>query len=59
VDDDLAGKIFFGREVGPISSIRDVEYDCIVVTSYLKREKIYSALLRNKIGKNDVKVVFS
>jgi DNA-binding MarR family transcriptional regulator len=58
VDDDLVGKTFFGREVGPISSISEMEYDCIVVTSYLKREKILGELLRYKADRNDIKVPF-
>ena len=58
VDDDLAGKKFFGREIRPISGIREMEYDCIVVTSYLKRETIYRELLRNKAEKEKIKTVF-
>jgi DNA-binding MarR family transcriptional regulator len=59
VDEELAGKKFFGRDIRPISGIQGMEYDCVVVTSYLKRDKIYKDLLGNKTPKENIKVVFT
>ena len=58
VDDELAGKKFFGSEVKPIAAVSGMNYDCVVVTSYLKREKIYKNLLGNKTPKGNIKVIF-
>jgi DNA-binding MarR family transcriptional regulator len=59
VDEELAGREFFGRDIMPISGIREMKYDCVVVTSYLKREKIYKDLLGNKIPKENIKLIFN
>jgi DNA-binding MarR family transcriptional regulator len=59
VDEELAGRKFFGRDIMPISGIQAMEYDCVVVTSYLKREKIYKDLLGNKTPKENIKVIFA
>jgi DNA-binding MarR family transcriptional regulator len=59
LDDDLAGKKFFGRDIKKICDIAAMNSDCIVVTSYLKREKIYKDLLGNKTPKENIKSIFS
>jgi len=59
VDNDLAGKKFFGRDIRPISKIRGMDYDCIVVTSYLKKEKIYRELLENETPDEKIKNIFA
>jgi DNA-binding MarR family transcriptional regulator len=58
VDEELAGKKFFGRDIVPISGIQGMEYDCIVVTSYLKREQIFKKLLGLRVPKGKIKTVF-
>ncbi|MEJ2697350.1 MAG: winged helix-turn-helix transcriptional regulator [Candidatus Sulfobium sp.] len=58
VDEELAGKKFFGWEVKPLKDVRSFAYDKVVVASYLKREKIYDQLLRYKVAEEDIKVVF-
>ena len=59
VDGEMAGKKFFGREIMPLRDIRTMSYDFIVVTSYLKREKIYRELLNNGADRKNVRVIFS
>jgi len=59
VDDDLAGKEFFGRDILSLKDIKDMTYDCVVVVSYLKGEKIYESLLKNSVDKRNIKVIFS
>ena len=58
-DADASGKNFFGRDIKPIIAIKDMSYDCIVVTSYLKSEEIYQELLGNGIRDKDIKVIFT
>jgi len=57
-DANASGKKFFGRDIKPIIAIKDMRYDCIVVTSYLKSEEIYQELLGNGIRDKDIKVIF-
>jgi len=58
VDNDIAGKALFGREARPLSSIRDRDCGCIVVTSYLRRALVYREFPCNKAEKKDIKVAF-
>jgi DNA-binding MarR family transcriptional regulator len=58
LDDDLAGKQFFGRRIGRISDLGAMRCDRIVVVSYLKREKIYKALLEQRALKSEINVIF-
>ena len=51
VDTENADETFFGNKVMPIQAIRQLSYDRIVVTSYLKRDALYQELLRNDIDK--------
>jgi DNA-binding MarR family transcriptional regulator len=59
VDDDMEGKKFFGRDIRPMRDLPSLDYDCIIVASYLKREAIYAGLLRNKTNKKEIKGIFS
>lgn len=59
VDGERAGKKFFGRRILPVEKVGELQYDCIVVASYLKRDTLYKELLRNKADKKDIKVIFS
>jgi DNA-binding MarR family transcriptional regulator len=59
LDDELAGKKFFGRDIKKIRDIASINYDCVVVTSYLKREQIFKKLLGNKIPKENIKSIFT
>jgi DNA-binding MarR family transcriptional regulator len=58
VDGDQAGKKFFKRTVLPLSQIKDLSSDCVLVTSYLKRENIYRELIALGVKKKDIQVIF-
>ncbi|MCL4475175.1 MAG: winged helix-turn-helix transcriptional regulator [Nitrospirae bacterium] len=58
VDGEMAGKKFFGFEVRPMDAIDGMSYDCLVVTTHLKREKIYGELLKNGVKKGKIKTIF-
>jgi DNA-binding MarR family transcriptional regulator len=58
LDDDQAGKRFFGKHIRPLNNIGQIPHDCIVVTSYIHRDKIYSDLLSFGIDKDSVKKLF-
>jgi DNA-binding MarR family transcriptional regulator len=58
VDTDRAGEMFFGRQISPLSGLQSMEYDSIVVTSYLKREAMHQALLGHGIDERSIKTIF-
>lgn len=58
IDEDMAGKRFFGWEVRPLREIKLLEYDRIIVASYLKREKIHDELLSHHVGEENIIDVF-
>ena len=59
VDDEFAGRKFFGSEVRRTAEISGMTYDCVVVTSYLKRENIYERLLGSDTPKEKIKSIFA
>ena len=59
VDGERAGRKFFGRDIVPLDEIGEMTYDCIVISSYLKREKIYRDLLAYSVNPEDIKAIFS
>lgn len=52
VDDDVAGKDFFGKQVQPVQSLLDMDYDAVVVTSYVQRSRLYEQLIQAGIEKD-------
>lgn len=58
VDEEMVGKKFFGKDIKPFAAIDSMSYDCIVVTSYLKREQIYKKLIGGKVRKENIKSIF-
>ena len=59
VDDDSNGKMFFGRSINPIRTIMNLNYDTVVVTSYLKRVSIQRALKNSEVSENDIQDIFT
>jgi DNA-binding MarR family transcriptional regulator len=57
-EEGAKAKKFFGNSIRPVREIGAMSYDCIVITSYLKRETIYEELLRNNADIKDIKVIF-
>jgi DNA-binding MarR family transcriptional regulator len=58
-DDEHAGKTFFDRSIVPIRDVAGLDYDTVVVTSYLRRESIQQALRDSLVDKKDIRVIFS
>ena len=59
VDEERSGKDFFGARIQSFETIQGMSYDCIVVTSYLKKEKIFKELLAHGVKESDIKVIFT
>lgn len=59
VDDEKKGDMFFGREIREIGACRNLDHDCVVITSYLQREKIEQALVEHGIAGKSIRQVFT
>jgi DNA-binding MarR family transcriptional regulator len=58
VDNEAAGKNFFGNHIKSVSSITSMNYDLVIVTSYPKRKNIFEELLRNDVSREFIEVIF-
>jgi DNA-binding Lrp family transcriptional regulator len=58
VDEETAGKEFFGRKILRIKDIHTLNHDSIIITSYGAREKLYAGLIKSKIEEKDIKFIF-
>ena len=58
VDSEIKMDKFFGKDIQPLDAVKDMEYDSIVVTTYLKRELLYRSLIKMGLKKADIKVIF-
>lgn len=58
VDSEIINDKFFGKDIQPLAAVKDMPYDSIVVTTYLKRESIYRSLLKTGLKKEDIRVIF-
>jgi DNA-binding MarR family transcriptional regulator len=57
VDDEKAGRKFFVHDIRPLSEIGQLQYDQVIVTSYVNRTAIYQDLVKT-VGKTDVRTIF-
>jgi DNA-binding MarR family transcriptional regulator len=58
VDNDKAGERFFGNDVLPVIALTDIAYDTIVVTSYVRRERIVQELSDTGMDAKIVRMIF-
>jgi DNA-binding MarR family transcriptional regulator len=58
VDTEKAGEKIFGWDIKPLSALQNTRYDCVVVTSYLKRESISRELMNHGMAKKDIRTIF-
>lgn len=49
---------FFGFDVKPLTAIKKMDYDCIVLTSYVKEREIHQELRNIGMHEKDIKVIF-
>ncbi len=58
LDDEQAGKRFFGRDILSLNTIKQIPYDCIVITSYVRRGKIFDEILGLGVNQSSIKKLF-
>jgi DNA-binding MarR family transcriptional regulator len=59
VDDEKAGERFFGRDVVPAASLTDIAYDVVIVTSYVRRDRIMQDLANAGFDRKAIRMVFA
>lgn len=59
VDTGKDGAAFFGKTIKPLDSINSMKYDCIIVASYLEKDRIYQALLNQGVDKKVIQKIFT
>jgi len=59
VDNDRLGEKFFGREIVSADALAGLAYDTIVVTSYVRRDKIVQELADVGVDRKAIRMVFS
>ncbi len=58
VDSERQGEGFFNITIQPLNAINEMDYDRIVVTSYLRQDAYFAELVGNGIKKNKIKNIF-
>ncbi|HEX9136164.1 MAG TPA: winged helix-turn-helix transcriptional regulator [Nitrospirota bacterium] len=58
MDGDRAGETFFNKTIKPMEAVRDIGYDSIVVTSYVKRDRYYAELIKCGVPENKIRTIF-
>lgn len=58
VDDEKAGNDFFGREIMPLGAVAGMSCDCVVITSYYRREQIQEELSRHGVAPEKIRGIF-
>lgn len=58
VDEAHAGNKFFNRDIRPLSAIKHMKYDSIIVTTYVKRETVRKELIAHGVSKKFLRGIF-
>jgi DNA-binding MarR family transcriptional regulator len=58
VDMENQGTNFFGFIVQNMNAIKNLQWDSIVITSHLRREKIYQELMKHNVSEEKIKTIF-
>jgi len=56
--DGAGGNGFFGMKVRPLSDLAATPYDCVVITTHMKRDLVYKELTSNGVRKADIRSIF-
>jgi DNA-binding MarR family transcriptional regulator len=58
IDNDMKGKNFFRTVVMPFDQINTLEYDSIIITTFVKRDSIYQNLLAHGVHKEKIQSIY-
>jgi hypothetical protein len=57
-DDAKKGNYFFKTIVMPFHEIQNMDYDRVVLTTFLKRDEVYRSLMENKVSDEKVLAIY-
>ena len=58
VDLEKKDTLFFNEKIKPLITLRSMRYDCVIIASYLAKDKIYHALLDQGVDKKIIQRIF-
>lgn len=58
VDDEHTGKDFFKYKIMPFEKIKEIDADCIIVSSFFKRSEVYKRLKELNISPEKISSIF-
>jgi DNA-binding MarR family transcriptional regulator len=59
VFDDLnEGNLFFKKAVLPLQALQTMDYDRVVLSTFLRREEVYQSLLENKVSDEKILAIY-
>ena len=58
VDEANTGNKFFNRDIQPLSAIKHMKYDSIIVTTYVKRDAVTKELIAHGVSKKYLRGIF-
>ncbi len=57
-DDAKKGTIFFKTVVMPFDEIHSLDYDKVILSSFLRREEVYQSLLKNRVSEDNILAIY-
>lgn len=57
-DDTKKGSKFFKTTVLPIDEIHSIEYDRVILSTFLRRDMVYQSLLENRVPKDRILAIY-
>lgn len=58
VDDNKAGKTFFKRSVMPFEKINELDYNNIIITTFLSKDHVYQKLMENVVPQEKINTIY-
>jgi len=58
-DDDKTGERFFGKDVVPAAALASLPFDVIIITSYVRRDRIMQTLSDAGVDSKAIRMVFA
>jgi DNA-binding MarR family transcriptional regulator len=57
-DDEKKGSKFFRTVVMPVHDIHSIDYDRVILSTFLRREEVYKGLLENRVSAEKVLAIY-
>ena len=58
LDNDKTGKSFFRHKILPLEELKNVKTECIIITSFIKRERLFNQLVETGVKREMIKSIY-